>query len=130
MTTGWAGTAVMGDDAMTRIQQFLQQNAGYIGAGALTLAGAAAASIYLTSGPEPVDPPLDLNNQSIVVDEKVKPTASHFFLFTPSPTPLRSSRSAPGSQQSVYYCGQNVRPTASLFHPPQVCFIPLFLPPP
>lgn len=96
----------MADDAMTRIQRFLQQNSSVIGAGALTLAGAAAAaSLYLTSSPDPLDSPLDLNNQSIVVDEKVRPAARLFHISSPPLLPP-SPESAPAPQQLDNYCGR------------------------
>ncbi|KAK7469687.1 hypothetical protein BaRGS_00036316 [Batillaria attramentaria] len=62
----------------SRIQQFLRDNAHVLGASALTLAGAAAASAYFSSKPEPLTPPLDLNNQSIVVNEKEDIRASGY----------------------------------------------------
>lgn len=58
------------EDSLSQVQHFVQQNAGLLGAGALTLAGAAAASLYLAGRPEPLQPPLNLGRQSIIVDEK------------------------------------------------------------
>nr|KAG5688584.1 hypothetical protein BaRGS_002799 [Batillaria attramentaria] len=68
----------MDEDMPSRIQQFLRDNAHVLGASALTLAGAAAASAYFSSKPEPLTPPLDLNNQSIVVNEKEDIRASGY----------------------------------------------------
>ncbi|KAL8593299.1 hypothetical protein ACOMHN_009952 [Nucella lapillus] len=70
----------MADESTSTIQQFLQQNSGAVGAGAVALAGAAAAaSLFyasLAGDYETVTPPLDLNNQSVIVDQKDRTRAS------------------------------------------------------
>ncbi|XP_076439689.1 long-chain-fatty-acid--CoA ligase 5-like [Babylonia areolata] len=61
----------MADSAMSKVQEFLQENYGLVGAGAATLAGAMAVSAYLSSSSgERVKPPVDMNHQSVIVEHK------------------------------------------------------------
>ncbi|XP_025107943.1 LOW QUALITY PROTEIN: long-chain-fatty-acid--CoA ligase 5-like [Pomacea canaliculata] len=66
----------MADVALSQVQEMVRENARLLGVGVLTLAGAAAASLYLNSRPEPFLPPIDPDNQSIVIDEKERVRAS------------------------------------------------------
>lgn len=66
----------MAEETMARLQQFLQDNFGVVSAGAATLAGAVAASVYMSTRPEGVKPPVDLSNQSVIVDQKERTRAS------------------------------------------------------
>jgi hypothetical protein len=68
----------MDEETTWRVREFVEHNASLLGAGALTLAGAAVASLYLSGRPEPIEPPLDLNKQSVLLDGEVSRSPSPF----------------------------------------------------